>query len=119
MYQKEKIIEDANFLQEAYTDQREGLEVLAEIEKLHNNILSKSFKIRKDVDRKLSKFFNRAHPWSPILQQARDRVELWTRTIYSKNRVATSSTIIKRLSIKLKDYSGPHTTKAQAVNKLK
>ena len=74
MYQKEKIIEDAKALQEICKDQRAGLEVLSEIEKLHEKILFKSFKIRKDVDKKVSRFFNRANPWSPILQQSRDGV---------------------------------------------
>ena len=73
MYQKEKIFEDIKALQEACKDHREGLDVLTDIEKLHKEILLKSYKIRKDVDRKLSRFFNRAHPWSSRLQQARDR----------------------------------------------
>ena len=49
----------------------------------------------------------------------RQRVELWTRILHSKNKVATSLTIIKRLSIKLGDSSSPNITKIQTVKKLK
>ena len=79
----------------------------------------KTFKIRKEVDKKLSRFFNRTHPFSPALQQARDRVELWTRTVCKKSNVATSLTKIKRLSIKLKEYSNNFISKSKAVKMLK
>ena len=86
---------------------------MPEIEKLHEKILLKTFKIRKEVDKKLSRFFNRAHPFSLMLQQARDKVELWTRTVCKKSNIATSLTKIKRLSIKLKEYSGHYISKVQ------
>ena len=92
---------------------------MSEIESLHKNISLSSFKIRKKVDKKLSRFFNGAHPWSPKLQQARDRVELWTRYRCKKNNVATSLTIIKRLSKKLGEYSGHYISKKQVVANLK
>ena len=92
---------------------------MPEIEKLHKKIALKSFKIRKDIEKKLSRFFNRAHPFPLILQQARDRVELWTRTVCNKSNVATSLTKIKRLSIKLKEYSGHFISKSKAVKMLK
>ena len=115
MYQKEKINKDTKALQEVSNDQRAGLEFVSEIEKFHEKILFKSFKIRKDVDKKLSRFFNRAYSWSPMLQQSRDRVELWTRTICTKSKVATSLTKFKRL----KEYSSQYITKTQAVKMLK
>ena len=62
----------------------------------------KTNEIRKQVDKKLLRLFNRAHLLSLALQEAKDRVELWTRILYIKNKVATSIAIIKRLSIKLK-----------------
>ena len=92
---------------------------MPEIEKLHEKISLKTFKIRKEVDKKLSRFFNRAHPFSLVLQQARDRIELWTRTVCNKSNVATSLTKIKRLSIKLKEYSGHFISKSKAVKMLK
>ena len=105
-------------LQEAYNSHR-GLDLLTEIKNLCEEISSKSYKTRKEVNRKLSRFFNRAHPWSPRFQQTGNRVELWMRIRYSKNKVSTSLTIIKTLSIKLGDYSGPYTTKTQVIKKLK
>ena len=79
MYIKEEIIEEYKTFQELCKGQREGIDLMSEIESLHENISYRSFKIRKKVDKKLSKYFNGAHPYSPKLQQARDRVELWTR----------------------------------------
>ena len=76
MYKKEKIFENIKTLQEAYKSHRESLDLLSEIESLHKQISSKSCKIRKDIDRRLSIFFNRAHSWFPRLQQERVRGEL-------------------------------------------
>ena len=82
MYKKEEIFKEYKTFQELCKDQREGIDLMSEIESLHENISFRSFEIRKKVDKKLSRFFNGAHPWSPKLQQARDRVKLWTRYCY-------------------------------------
>ena len=84
MYKKEEIFEEYKTFQELCKGQREGIDLMSEIESLHENISFRSFEIRKQVDKKLSRFFNRAHPWSPKLQQARDRVKLWKRYCYKK-----------------------------------
>ena len=76
MYIKEEIIEEYKTFQEFCKAQREGIDLMTKIESTYENISYRSFKIRKKVDKKLSKYFNGAHPYSPKLQQARDRVKL-------------------------------------------
>ena len=119
LYREEEIIEEYKTYQELCKGQREGMDLMSEIESTYENIAHRTFKIRKKVDKKLSKYFNGAHPFSPKLQRARDRVELWTRHKYRKNNVMTSLKSIKRLSIRLKDYSGYYSSKQQIVNNLK
>ena len=63
MYIKEEIIEEYKTFQEFCKAQREGMDLMTKIESTYENISHRTFKIRKKVDKKLSKYFNGAHPF--------------------------------------------------------
>jgi hypothetical protein len=66
------------------------------------------------VDDKLLKFHAGAVPWSPAIQKYRDCVEYWHQVLRTKTDVLTSRTAIKRLSIKIGEYSGYYLSTAEA-----
>jgi hypothetical protein len=71
------------------------------------------------VGDKLLKFHAGAVLWSPAIQKYRDCVEYWHRVLRIKTDVLTSRTAIKRLSIKIGEYSGYYLSTAEAIVKLK
>ena len=72
-----------------------------------------------EVDSKLFKFYNGSTPWSPQIQTHCDRIDYWHSILRAKTRVLTSKNTIKRLSIKLGEYSGQFLNAAEALAKLK
>ena len=99
--------------------QRDGIDVREEIVYLHEQISLKTFKIRKQIDKEMSKFYNGTIPWSPELQGYRNTVDYWTRILRTKTNVATSKNIIKRLLLKLFLYAGYYLSAADALVSLK
>ena len=99
--------------------QRQGIDVHDEIAYLHEELSTKMHKIRSKVDSMLSKFFNGSTPWSPQIQTHRDRIDYWHSILRAKTGVLTSKNSIKRLSIKLGEYSGQFLNAAEALAKLK
>ena len=89
------------------------------IELLHAELEEKTIRICQGVDKNLLKFYNGTTPWSPELQQHRDRIKYLYRILRMKTNILTSQTIIKRLSIKLGEYSGQYLTAAEAIVQLK
>ena len=67
----------------------------------------------------LGKFFTGSIPWSPTIQVHRDRIDYWHRILWIKTGVLTSKNAIKKLSIKLGEYSGSYLTTIACVDKLK
>ena len=98
-YELEGINEDFFNLKQFIVSQREDIDVREEIVFLHEQISLKIFKIRKQIDKEMSKFYNGTIPWSPELQGYRDQIDYWHWILHTKTNVATSKTIIKRLSL--------------------
>ena len=77
------------------------------------------YKVRSDVDTKKSNFYNDTTLWSSQIQTHRDWIDYWHIILLTKTRVLTSKNTIKRLSIKLGEYSGQYPSAAAALEKLK
>ena len=75
--------------------------------------------IWSEVDSKLSKFYNGSTLWSSQIQTHQDRINYWHAIIQTKTGVLTSKNTIKRLLIKLGEYSGHYLNAAEALKKLK
>ena len=72
-----------------------------------------------EVDKSIGQFFTGQVPWSPALQVHRGRIDYWHRVLRIKTGVLTSKNAIKKLSIKLGEYSGHYLTSLACLNKLK
>lgn len=118
-YEEEGVHTQFAALSELCTEQSLWADVGAAIELLHAELEGKTIRIRQGVDKNLLKFYTSTTPWSPELQQHRNQIEYWYRTLCTKTNVLTSHTIIKRLSIKLGEYSGQYLTAAEAIVQLK
>ena len=68
---------------------------------------------------KCQKFHNGTTPWSPQIQTQQDRIDYWHSILQIKTGVLTSKNAIKRLSIKLGEYSCQYLSAAAALEKLK
>ena len=75
--------------------------------------------ICSEVDSNLSKFFTGTTDWSPQIQVHRDRIDYWHAILRTKTGVLTSKNNIKRLSIKLGEYSGYYLDAEEALQRLK
>ena len=72
-----------------------------------------------DVDKSIGQFFTGVIPWSPTIQVHLDRIDYWHRVLRIKTGVLTSKNAIKKLSIKLGEYSGHYLTALACLDKLK
>ena len=72
-----------------------------------------------DVDKSIGQFFTGQVPWSPALKVHCDRIDYWHRILRVKTGVLTSKNAIKKLSIKLGEYSGHYLTSLACLDKLK
>ena len=72
-----------------------------------------------EVNKSLGQFFTGSIPWSPTLQVHCDRIDYWHRVLRIKTGVLTSKNAIKKLSIKLGEYSGHYLTSLACLDKLK
>ena len=66
-YELEGINEDFFNLKQFIVSQPAGIDMREEIVFLHEQISLKTFKIRKQIDKEMSKFYNGTIPWSPEL----------------------------------------------------
>ena len=72
-----------------------------------------------EVDKSVGQFFTGAIHWSPTIHVHRDRTDYWHRVLCINTRVLTSKNAIKKLSIKLGEYSGHYLIALACLNKLK
>ena len=72
-----------------------------------------------EVDESLGQFFTESIPWSPTLQVNFDRKDYWYQVFCIKTGVLTNKNAIKKLSIKLGEYSGHYLTALACLDKLK
>ena len=86
---------------------------------VHKEFAEKMHKIRSEVDSNISKFYNGTTPWPPQIQTHRDRIDYWHSIIRIKTGVFTSKNAIKKLSIKLGEYSGQCLSAAEALKNWK
>ena len=118
-YGKEDIINDFQTLTYFYQKQREEEEERDEIIYLHSSLASRIKKIQLEVDDSLGQFFTGSVTWSPTIQVHCDRIDYWYRILCIKSGVLTSKNAIKKLSIKLGEYSGNYLTALAYLEKLK
>ena len=118
-YGKEDIINNFQTLTYFCQKQREGEVVRDKIIFLHSSLASKIDKIQLEVDDSLGQFFTGSVPWSPTIQVHRDQINYWHRILSIKTGVLTSKNAIKKLSIKLGEYSGNYLTAFAYLEKLK
>ena len=90
-----------------------------EIIHLHVSLATKIKNIQMEVDKSLVQFFTRKVPWSPTLQVHRDYINYWYWVLCIETRVFTSKNAIKKLSIKLGEYSVHYLTSLACLDKLK
>ena len=90
-----------------------------EIIHLHASLAIKIEKIQMEVDKSLGQFFTGSIPWLPTLQVHCNRIDYWYRVLRIKTGVLTSKNAIKKLSIKLGEYSGHYLTSLACLDKLK
>ena len=72
-----------------------------------------------DVDKFIGKFFTGAIPWLPTIQVHCNRIDYWHQVLRIKIGVLTSKNAIKKLSIKLGEYSGYYLAVLACLDKLK
>jgi hypothetical protein len=114
-YEEKNIYVQCKALRQLCIDRNNGEEVGPAVEALHAELKEKTIKIQRKVDDKLLKFHAGAVPWSPAIQKYRDRAEYWHRILRTKTDVLTSRTAIKRLSIKIREYSGHYVSTSEAI----
>ena len=90
-----------------------------EIIHLHASLATKIEKIQLEVDKSLGHFFTGSVSWLPTLQVHRNCINYWHRVLRIKTGVLTSKNVIKKLSIKLGEYSGHYLTSLACLFKLK
>ena len=86
---------------------------------LHASLATKIEKIQMEVDKSIGQFFTGSIPWPQTLQVRRDRIDYWHRVLHIKTGVLTSKNAIKKLSIKLGEYSGHYLTALACLDNLK
>ena len=86
--------------------------------RLHASLATKIEKIQMEVDKSIGQFTGDI-PWSPMHQVHRNRIDYWHRVLCIKTGVLTSKNAIKKLSIKLGEYSGNYLTALACLDKLK
>ena len=101
------------------SNQREGKDFIDNIIFLHKSLAVKIEKIQLEVDDTLSKFFTGTVLWFPTIQVHKDWIDYWHRILLIKTGVLTSKNVIKRVSIKLGEYSGNYLTTVVCIDKLK
>ena len=90
-----------------------------EIIHLHASLATEIEKIQMEVEKSLGQFFSGAVPWSPTLQIHCNQINYWHCVLWIKTGVLTSKNAIKKLSIKLGEYSGHYLTFLACLDKLK
>ena len=118
-FEAQDIMLSFDTLKQYCKSQLQGVDVHEEIVYLYEELSTKMHQIRSEVDAKLSKFYNGSTPWSPQIQTYWDRIDYWHAILRTKTGVLTSKNTIKRLSIKLGEYSGQYLNAAEALSKLK
>ena len=118
-YGSEDVINDFQTLASYCQATREGQDVSDEISHLHASLLEKIERIQMDVDKSIGQFFTGQVPWFPALQVHCDGIDYWHRILRVKTGVLTSKNAIKKLSIKLDEYSGHYLTSLACLDKLK
>ena len=86
---------------------------------LHASLSMKIEKIQMEVDKSVGQFFTGSIPWSPTIQVHRDRIDYWHRVLRIKTGALTSKNAIKKLSIKIGEYSGHYLSSLACLDKLK
>ena len=118
-FEAEDILLSFGTLQQYCESQRQGVDVHEEIVYLLEKLSTKMHQIRSEVDSKLSKFYNCSTPWSPQIQTHRDWIDYWHAILRTKTGLLTSKNTIKRLFIKLGEYSGHYLNAAESLKKFK
>ena len=118
-YGCEDVINDFQTLVSFCQRTRDGKDIRNDIICLHASLSTKIEKIQMEVDKYINQFFTGAIHWSPTIQIHRDRIDYWHRVLRIKTGVLTSKNAIKKLSIKLGEYSGHYLTALACLNKLK
>ena len=85
---------------------------------LHASLPTKIEQIQLEADKTLGQFFTGSVPWSLIIQVHCDCINYWHRVLRIKTGVLTSKNAIKKLSIKLGEYSGHCLTALAYLDKL-
>ena len=118
-YGCENVINDFQTLTSFYQKQWEGENMHTEIIDLYASLATTIKKIQLKVDKSLDQFFTGSIPWSPMLQVYPDCIDYWHQILCIKTRVLTSKNAIKKLSIKLEEYSSHYLTSLAYLDKLK
>ena len=105
-YEQEDIINDYETLVSFCEQTRNGIDLREEIIHLHTSLAKKIEKIQLEVDKSLGQYFNGAIPWSPQIQVHQDWIDYWHCILRIKMGVLTSKQALKKLSIKIGEYSG-------------
>ena len=105
-YEREGAINDFQTLASFCQKTLEGTNMRDKIIHLHASLAIKIEKIQMEVDNFLGQFFNSSVPWSQTIQVHRDCIDYWHHLLRIKMGVLTSKNAIKRMSIKLGEYSG-------------
>ena len=109
-YEQADIINDYETLVSFCKQTLNGTLLREEIIHLHTSLAEKIEKIQLEVDKSLGQYFNGAILWSPQIQVHRDRIDYWHCILRIKMGVLTSKQALKRLSIKIGEYSGQYLT---------
>ena len=118
-YRCEDVINDFQTLTTFCQRQLEDEDLRNEIIHLYSSLVTKIERIQLEVDKSLGQFFTESVPWSPTVQVHRNHIDYWHRVLCIKTGVLTSKNAIKKLSIKLREYSGHYLTALACLNKLK
>ena len=86
---------------------------------LNSSLASKIEKIQLEVDDSLGKSFTGSVPWSPTIQVHRDQNDYWHLILCIKTGILMSNNAIKKLLIKLGEYSGNYLMALTCLEKLK
>ena len=118
-YGCEDVINDFQTLTSFCQRQQEGEDLRNEIIHLHSSLATKIERIQLEVDKSLGRFFIGLVPWSSTLQVHCDCIDYWYHVLHIKIGALISKNIIKKLSIKLSEYSGHYLTSLLCLDKLK
>ena len=118
-YGCEDVINDFQTLVSFCQQTPDGEDIRDEIICLHAALTTKIEKIQMEVDNSIGQFFTGAIPWLPTLQVHCNRIDYWHRVLCIKTGVLISKNAIKKLSVKLGEYSGHYLTALACLDKLK